>query len=125
MLPRFRPDLVLLDVMLPDIDGFEVCRRIRELEGHRFTKIILVSARSAVPDRPEGHRAGADDHLTKPFDHDEFRAKVAVFLRLKQTEEVDRLKGDLLRLLSHETRTPLNGILVASRLLLDRSDLGQ
>ncbi len=65
--PARMPDLVLLDVMLPGIDGFEVCRRIRELDGGRALKIVLLTARGRDAERVRGLEEGADVYVTKPF----------------------------------------------------------
>ena len=66
--PEFRPDLVLLDVMMPGISGFEVCRWMRTHARLAATKIIIVSAKSTCADKKEGIAAGADEYITKPFD---------------------------------------------------------
>ncbi len=72
-------DLLILDVMLPGIDGFGVCRQVRAL-GMK-TPILMLSARSLVDDRVQGLDSGADDYLTKPFDFTELRARVRALLR--------------------------------------------
>jgi signal transduction histidine kinase len=118
-----RADLILLDIMMPDFDGYELCRRFRANPNLAFTKIILVSAKSMLRDRLEGYRAGADDYIVKPFDPEELRAKVQVFLRLKSVEEVERVKDDIINVFSHETRTPLNTIIGFSRLLEESPSL--
>lgn len=92
----FRPGIVLLDIMMPGIDGYEVCRQMRlesELEG---TKIILVSAKGTVDDRLKGYEAGADDYIQKPFDRDELLAKTRVFSRLNREEQKSRQLNRLL-----------------------------
>jgi DNA-binding response OmpR family regulator len=77
-----RYDLVVLDVMLPDIDGFEVCRRIRSSRGPaRSVPVIILSARGAELDRVRGLELGADDYVTKPFSLMELLARVASVLR--------------------------------------------
>jgi DNA-binding response OmpR family regulator len=77
-----RYDLVVLDVMLPDIDGFEVCRRIRASRGaSRRVPVIMLSARGAELDRVRGLELGADDYVTKPFSLMELLARVASVLR--------------------------------------------
>jgi len=77
-----RYDLVVLDVMLPDIDGFEVCRRIRTSRGDaRRVPVIMLSARGAELDRVRGLELGADDYVTKPFSLMELLARVASVLR--------------------------------------------
>jgi two-component system copper resistance phosphate regulon response regulator CusR len=72
-------DLLVLDVMLPDIDGFEVCRRLRGLGS--TIPVLMLSARSMVDDRVRGLDSGADDYLTKPFDVTELAARVRALLR--------------------------------------------
>jgi two-component system OmpR family response regulator len=72
-------DVVLLDVMLPDLDGFEVCRRLRA--GEVWTPVLMLTARDAVPDRVDGLDAGADDYLVKPFAVDELLARVRALTR--------------------------------------------
>jgi DNA-binding response OmpR family regulator len=72
------PDLVVLDLMLPELDGYEVCRRIRA-EGD--TPILMLTARSSVPDRIHGLLSGADDYLPKPFSPAELAARVRAILR--------------------------------------------
>lgn len=67
-------DLVVLDLMLPYVDGFEICKKIREKDSH--TKIIIVSARDSVQDRIMGLKLGADDYLSKPFNLEEFLLRV-------------------------------------------------
>ena len=73
------PDAIVLDVLMPGIDGLEVCRRLRSA-GDR-TPVLLLTARDAVPDRVRGLDAGADDYLVKPFALDELRARLRALLR--------------------------------------------
>jgi two-component system response regulator MprA len=75
------PDLVVLDVMLPGIDGVEVCRRLR---AGSDTPILMLTAREAVSDRVKGLDAGADDYLVKPFAYDELLARVRALLRRRE-----------------------------------------
>lgn len=119
----YRPDVIFLDVMMPGMDGYEVCRKIREDRDLRFVKIVFVSGKASIQERLAGYEAGGDDYITKPFDHNEILAKLRVFLRLKWTEEVDQIKGDFLHLVSHETRTPLTGILGFSDLIANDESL--
>jgi two-component system, OmpR family, response regulator MprA len=78
-LDETRPDVVVLDVMMPDVGGLEVCRRMRSA-GDR-TPILMLTARDAVSDRIDGLDAGADDYLVKPFDVGELNARVRALLR--------------------------------------------
>ncbi len=77
------PDLVILDLMLPGIDGLEVCRRLRAASK---VPILMLTAKDAVPDRIEGLDAGADDYLVKPFDFDELLARIRALLRRTKSE---------------------------------------
>ncbi len=120
---EFRPDLILLDIMMPGMNGYDTCRRMRALEALRHCKIIMVSAKAMVSERIAGYEAGADDYLTKPFDEEELLAKVRIYLRLSYLEEVDKLKNELLALLNHETRTPLNNIIPVIEMLLDEGPM--
>jgi two-component system response regulator MprA len=84
---RSAPDLVVLDVGLPGVDGLSVCRRLRE-KG-LATPVLLLTARDAIPDRVAGLDAGADDYLVKPFATDELLARVRALLRRgKEPEEL-------------------------------------
>ncbi len=74
------PDLVLLDVMLPDLSGWEVCRRLRAA-GDRTLPILMLTARDSLPDKVSGLDSGADDYITKPFDFDELVARIRAGLR--------------------------------------------
>lgn len=89
------PNLVVLDVMLPGIDGFEVCRRLRSAEPR--LPILLLTARDRVPDRVAGLDAGADDYLVKPFAFDELLARIRALLRRTAADSLDVLACDDLR----------------------------
>ena len=73
------PDLVVLDVMLPDIDGFEVCRRLRAARD--FVPVIFLSARDSEDDRVTGFVRGGDDYVTKPFSLEELTLRIGALLR--------------------------------------------
>lgn len=91
---RRRPDLVLLDVMLPDLDGFEVHRRLAECGGERVP-VIFLTARRATDDRVRGLTIGGDDYVVKPFSLEELIARVHAVLR--RTRERERTDPTLLR----------------------------
>ena len=80
---KFVPDMVLLDIMMPGIDGYETCRQLKADPQYKHTQIMLVSAKSSIESRLKGYEVGADDYVVRPFDHDEFIAKVEVHIRLK------------------------------------------
>jgi two-component system, OmpR family, response regulator MprA len=89
-----QPDLIVLDVMLPGFDGFEVLRRLRAA-GER-TPVLMLTARDALDDRVAGLEGGADDYLVKPFAFRELLARIHVLLRRQQAEEIETLRfGDL------------------------------
>ena len=119
----FQPDIILLDNMMPGIDGGQVCRQIRADSGLRHTKIIMVSGKSRVSERIQAYQSGADDYITKPFNEDELLAKIRVYLRLKSVEEVDQFKTDVLTLLSHEARTPLNSLIAPAEMLMSEEEV--
>jgi C4-dicarboxylate-specific signal transduction histidine kinase len=83
----YAPDLILLDIMMPGIDGYEVCRQIRADPNLKFTKIILVSGKAMIDERLKGYEVGADDYMTKPFSTEELLAKAKVFLHLTDVEK--------------------------------------
>ena len=93
---RERPDLVLLDVMMPVMDGFTACRILKEDEDTRLTPIVIMTALDSVDDRVRGIEAGADDFLTKPVDDRELVARIQTALKLKAA--VDRKLDDAGRL---------------------------
>jgi two-component system, OmpR family, response regulator MprA len=84
------PDVVVLDVMLPGVDGLEVCRRLRL--GDAALPILMLTARDRIPDRVAGLDAGADDYLVKPFDFDELLARLRALLRRARPAEAEQLQ---------------------------------
>jgi DNA-binding response OmpR family regulator len=80
-----RPDLILLDVMMPVLDGFEVCRRLKDDAETRLIPVVIMTALGQVEDRIKGIEAGADDFLTRPVHRDELLARIRTSLRLKRT----------------------------------------
>ena len=119
--PEFEPDLVLLDVMMPGMDGLEVCRQLRN-SARSWVKIIMVSAKGQVKDRIAGYEAGADDYITKPFNEEELLAKINVHLRLKHVEEIDAVKCRMLQVLQHGNRTSMTHIMMNSDILCSMYD---
>lgn len=104
----FRPDLILLDIVMPGMSGFEVCRRIKNTPETRLTPVVLITGLSATEDRIEGINAGADDFLSKPLDFSELLARTRSLLRLKQyTDELENAETVLFTLAqSIEARDP-------------------
>ncbi|MFW6240303.1 MAG: sensor histidine kinase, partial [Thermodesulfobacteriota bacterium] len=140
-LQRDRPDVVLLDVILPGIDGYAVCRQIRKNPDLAGVRIIMISNRNLLDQRLTGYEAGADDYMVKPFQPPELLAKVRVFTRLKAAEddlrEFNALLEERVRLrtrqlvnaekmaavgryaagIVHNLKTPLQGIMGYTELL--------
>ncbi len=83
-------DLVLLDVMMPEVNGFEVCRKIKENEQHRSIPVVMITGLTAKEDRVTGIEAGADDFMSKPFEATEVLARVRMLLKVKGMD--DRLR---------------------------------
>ncbi|RME74524.1 MAG: sensor histidine kinase [Chloroflexi bacterium] len=126
-LEQVPPDLVLLDVMMPDIDGFEVCRRIKNDPRWRHIPVIMVTALGSKEDLVRGFDAGADDFLNKPVDAVELRARVRSMLRIKrqydELQEALRLREDMAKMIVHDMRTPLTSIIGFSELMQMLDDL--
>jgi putative two-component system response regulator len=96
---RFRPDLVLLDVVMPGLDGFSVCGRLKAGAETRLTPVVLITGHSATEDRIRGIEAGADDFLGKPLDPSELLARVRSLLRMKAyTDELEHAESVLFSL---------------------------
>lgn len=89
------PDLILLDVMMPIMNGFEVCKKLKDDPETHLIPVVIMTAVGQVEDRIKGIEAGADDFLTKPVNRDELLARIQTSLRLKETVErkLDTLKG--------------------------------
>ena len=122
-------DLILLDVMMPEMDGLEVCQRLKSNPQWQHIPIILVTALDSTEDLARGLEAGADDFVSKPFNWLELRARIRSMLRLKaqhdrlaaqkrQLEEVLQLRKDMTHMLVHDMKNPLTAVGVYSDLLL-------
>jgi DNA-binding NtrC family response regulator len=95
-------DLILLDVMLGDEDGRDICRKIKEDERMKFIPVIILTVRSSLQDKINGLNLGADDYLTKPFINEELLAKVRVMLRIKDLHDELKMEKDKNILLAQE-----------------------
>ncbi len=142
------PDLILLDIMMPEMDGYEACRQLRTDERTREVPVIFLTAKTQKEDIYKAFEAGGQDYVTKPFDARELMERVKTQLELKTQREVlkdmnllleekvrerteqldkankelmvlDEAKNSFLMMISHEIRTPLNGIVGAAYFLND------
>ncbi len=118
------PDLILCDVMMPELDGYGVLKALRDTKATATIPFIFLTALADKGDTRKGMELGADDYLTKPCTPDELLKAIAIRLEKqaaanKQSrEKLDELRSQLALALPHELRTPLNGILGASDFLL-------
>jgi signal transduction histidine kinase len=121
VLDREPIDLVLMDVMMPELNGYEACARIKTKVKDGFLPVILLTALNQQHDRNEGLATGADDFLVKPVNSRELRLRVREFLRIREQDRTIRsqlddlrrlqaLKDDLVSLIVHDLRNPLTGI---------------
>ncbi len=130
LIARERVDLVLLDVMMPGMTGYDVCRKLKETPSEPFLPVLLVTALSDQEQKNLGLQAGADDFLSKPVDRRELLLRVRAFLRLRaqdalirqqlqQLAQLQQTKDDMLSLMVHDMRSPLAGIIAHLHLLLE------
>jgi two-component system, sensor histidine kinase and response regulator len=117
----FEPDLILLDVMMPGIDGIEVCRQIKAMPKWHAVPIIMVTALNSKSDLAHCLTAGADDFISKPVNAIELRARVHSMLRIKHQyddlQSLLKLREDMVKMVVHDLRNPLAGILLGLELL--------
>jgi len=124
-----KPDLILLDIMMPGIDGYEVCRRLKMSNDTKYISIIILSAKRDIQDKIKGMDIGADDYIVKPFNPDELLTRVQVQLRIRKLEAeiVDKKQLETVLAMSvtlqHEINNPLAGILGNADLLKDWKNL--
>lgn len=120
-LPSFQPDVILLDVMMPDLDGIQVCQQIKANPQWQAVPIIMITALTAKEDLAQCLAAGADDFISKPVNGLELRARVNSMLRIKQqydsVQTLLNLREDMVNMLVHDLRNPLASILISTHIL--------
>ena len=110
---EYGPDLILLDVMMPKLDGYEVCNRLKAEKKTNHIPILMLTAKDAIPDKVKGLNIGADDYMTKPFNYKELSARIKSLLEKKDAKEklVEEKKLEALENMmdqvSHEILNPL------------------
>ncbi len=135
-----KPDLILLDVLMPDMNGYKVCEILKKDRELRDTPVIFLSALSDVESKIKGFKVGGVDYITKPFQREEVIARVELHLKLKKLErereryikelkkrekhleQLIRAKDEVMRIVSHDIRNPLTGIIGLSDLMLNNSE---
>ena len=124
------PDLILLDISMPEMDGYEVCRRLKAAERSRDVPVIFLTASADTADMVLAFDAGGVDYVTKPFQFEEVlaRVKAHVALRRAQSElaasyarlrDLEQLRDDLVSMVVHDMRSPLQSMLISLRMLED------
>jgi signal transduction histidine kinase len=102
---EFAPDAILLDVMMPDMDGYEVCRQLKANPETAGGMVLFLSGMARLADRLKGYEVLADDYITKPFETEELLAKVRILLRLKKAQdELRQINQTLEKIVAHRTR---------------------
>ncbi|MGB9615627.1 MAG: response regulator transcription factor [Fervidobacterium sp.] len=102
-----KPELVILDIMLPDMDGYEVAKSLRKLSPDVL--ILMLTALGMKKDKLEGFESGADDYMTKPFDNEELLARIRALLRRKNISVSTPIKLGILEIYEHQRRVRYNG----------------
>ncbi len=110
---EFKPDLIVLDIMMPKLSGMEVCQQLKKDEKNKYIPVLILSAKRELPDKIAGLDIGADDYMTKPFEYKELAARVKSLLAKKEAreklaaEEKTKALDSLIDEVSHEVRNPL------------------
>ena len=133
-----RPDVILLDVMMPGMNGFETCRRLKALDAARELPVIFMTALTETVDKLKGFEAGGVDYITKPLQHEEVLARVKTHLTIRklqqqlqeqnlalleknvQLQELNASKDKFFSIIAHDLRSPLSGLLALIRLTAEQ-----
>jgi len=108
------PDIIVSDLMMPGMDGIELCKRVKADKEMRETFFIMLTAKGKIEDKVQGFDSGADDYMVKPFNHHELLARVDAAMRIrllqKELRSLSDLKDEFLGIAAHDMRTPLTVI---------------
>ncbi|MEX2603077.1 MAG: hybrid sensor histidine kinase/response regulator [Gracilimonas sp.] len=134
---KHEPDLILLDIMMPGLDGFEVIKRIKKIDLLSDVPIIFLSSLTETDDKVQGFKYGGVDYITKPFQKEETLARIRTHLKIRflqkqlndrikvlrdrevQLSRLNQKKDDLVRMVSHDIKNPLTGIIGLVKLMRD------
>jgi signal transduction histidine kinase len=120
-MPELTPDVILLDVMMPEMDGYTVCSELKQSVAYQHIPVILITALDTVQDRMRGLEVGADEFLTKPVSRIELQARVRTMLRIKsqydQLERMLEMRQALSYMIVHDLRNPLAAVMLYLQLL--------
>lgn len=137
---RAQPDIILLDVLMPGIDGFETCRRLKSSETVADIPVIFMTALSNTVDKIKGFEAGGVDYITKPLQHEEVLARVKTHLMIRQLhqqleernellkeknqqlEDLNASKDTFFSIISHDLRSPFTGFLGLTQFIVENID---
>ncbi|MEI6500132.1 MAG: hybrid sensor histidine kinase/response regulator [Armatimonadota bacterium] len=122
------PDLILLDIHMPEMDGYEVCERLKADEKLQDIPVLFISGLSETSDKVKAFQVGGADYITKPFQFEEVEARVGTHLELRrqrrellesyeQLQKLEKLRDDLTHMIVHDLRTPLTNILCSLELI--------
>lgn len=123
---EYKPDLIVLDIMMPKLDGYEVCQRLKADENKKYIPVLMLTAKGEVENKVKGLEIGADDYLAKPFDYKELSARVRSLLAIKAAREklVEEERTEALEYMMdevvHEIRNPLTSIGGFARKVYDK-----
>ncbi len=134
------PDLILLDIMMPEMDGFEVCRQLKAAENLKDIPVLFISALDGTDDKLKAFSAGGLDYVTKPFQEQEVLARVKTHLSLRRQQvriaaqkqqlqedhdrlrELEKLRDNLVHMIVHDMRSPLTTMLGSNEIILFEKD---
>ncbi len=124
------PGIILLDIMMPGIDGFETCRRLKQKESTKEIPVIFMTALTGTVDKVRGFKTGAVDYVTKPFQQEEVLSRITAHLTIqrqkKELAELNAAKDKFFSIIGHDVKNALNVLFYGSRLLSESvSQLGK
>ncbi|MFP4448387.1 MAG: response regulator [Bacteroidota bacterium] len=133
LVPKVNPSLILLDIMMPDIDGYEVCEKLKKDKNSRDIPVIFLTAKTSNEAIVKGFKVGGVDYITKPFNKDELLMRIRTHLELKashdkiqmQAEELEKInatKDKMFSVISHDLRAPLGGMKSMLDLIFEDND---